>query len=99
MDSSARHVSRPTHSLLTVLTSISCSQHPELLLLLQHHLSLLLLKTISERSAFPPTFRGTRVVFLLLKQFSAKLATEAENFLTLLIKPVVQRLMRLGRGG
>ena len=48
-----------------VLTSLSCSQHPELLLLLQHHLSPLLLKTLSERSSFPLTLRGTRVVFLL----------------------------------
>ena len=55
---------------------------------MQHHLSPLLLKTLSERSAFPLTLRGTRVVFLLLKQFSAELATEAEVFLTLLIKLV-----------
>jgi hypothetical protein len=48
----------------------------------------MLLKTLSERSAFPLTLRGTRVVFLLLKQFSAELETEAEVFLTLLIKLV-----------
>jgi len=75
-------------SILAILTSLSYSQHAELLLLLQHHLSPLLLKTLSERSAFPLTLRGTRVVFLLLKQFSAELATEAEVFLTLLIKLV-----------
>ena len=81
-------MSLPAHSILAVLTSLSCSQHPELLLLLQHHLSPLLLKTLSERSSFPLTLRGTRVVFLLLKQFSSELATEAEVFLTLLIKLV-----------
>jgi Guanine nucleotide exchange factor in Golgi transport N-terminal len=32
--------------------------------------------------------RGTRVVFLLLKQFSAELVMEAEVFLALLIKLV-----------
>lgn len=63
-------------------------QHPELLLLLQHHLCPLLLKTLSERSNFPLTLRGTRVVFLLLKQFSLELETEAEVFLMLLIKHV-----------
>jgi len=38
--------------------------------------------------AFPLTLRGTRVVFLFLKQFSAELATKAEVFLNLLIKLV-----------
>jgi hypothetical protein len=66
--------------------SLTCSQHSELLILLQHHLFPLLLKTLSERSAFPLALRGTRVVFLLLKQFSSKLETEAEVILTLLIK-------------
>jgi len=80
----------PAHSILAVLTSLSCSQpeHSEVLLLLQHHLSSLLLKTLSERSAFPLTLRGTRVVSLLLKQISSELATGAEVFLMLLIKLV-----------
>ncbi len=63
-------------------------QHDELLLLLQHHLCPLLLKALSDRPSFPLTLRSTRVVFLLLKQFSAELSTEAEVFLTLLIKIV-----------
>ncbi|KAF8260132.1 hypothetical protein EI94DRAFT_1749458 [Lactarius quietus] len=63
-------------------------KHSELLLLLRHHLSPLLLKTLSERSTFPLTLRGTRVVFLLLKQFSSELSTESEVFLMLLIKIV-----------
>ncbi|KAK7679003.1 hypothetical protein QCA50_017947 [Cerrena zonata] len=61
-------------------------QHPELLLLLQHHLCPLVLKALSDRPSFPLTLRSTRVVFLLLKQFSSELKTEAEVFLMLLIK-------------
>lgn len=63
-------------------------QHFELLALLRHHLCPLLLKTMSDRPIFPLTLRSTRVVFLLLKQFSVELITEAEVFLTLLIKVV-----------
>jgi hypothetical protein len=55
-------------------------------LLLQHHLSPLLLKALSERPLFPLTLRSTRVVFLLLKQFSAELDTESEVFMMLLIR-------------
>jgi hypothetical protein len=69
-----------------VLKSLSCSQHSELLLLLQHHLFPLLLKTLSERSAFPFGLRGTRVVFLLLKQFSSELETGAKVILALLVR-------------
>ena len=36
--------------------------------------------------SFPLTLRRTRIVFLLLMQFPAELATEAEVVLTLLIK-------------
>ena len=36
---SARRVSPPAHSILAVFTSLSSSQHPELLLLFQHQLS------------------------------------------------------------
>ncbi|PCH34907.1 hypothetical protein WOLCODRAFT_27538 [Wolfiporia cocos MD-104 SS10] len=61
-------------------------KHDELLLLLQHHLSPLLLKALSDRPSFPLTLRATRVVFLLLKQFSLELKTESEVFLMLLIK-------------
>jgi len=61
-------------------------KHSELLPLLQHYLFPLLLKTLSERSAFPLALRGTRVVFLLLKQFSSELEKEAKVILTLLIK-------------
>ncbi|KAI0690366.1 hypothetical protein BC835DRAFT_1365030 [Cytidiella melzeri] len=63
-------------------------KHDELLLLLQHHLCPLVLKALSDRPSFPLTLRSTRVVFLLLKQFSAELSTEAEVFLMMLIKIV-----------
>jgi hypothetical protein len=75
-----------TCMLAVVLKSISCSQHSELLLYFQGHLFPLLLKPLSKRSTFPLALRGTRVVFLLFKQFSCKLETEAEAILTLLIK-------------
>ncbi|KAG6810738.1 hypothetical protein H0H92_010542 [Tricholoma furcatifolium] len=61
-------------------------KHPELILLLRHHLCPLLLKALSDRPVFPLTLRCTRVVFLLLKQFSMELTTESEVFLILLIK-------------
>ncbi|KAF9010067.1 hypothetical protein BDQ17DRAFT_1273776 [Cyathus striatus] len=63
-------------------------QHPELVLLLRHHLCPLLHKALSDRSQFPLMLRCTRVVFLLLKQFSNELRTEAEVFTTLLIRLV-----------
>ncbi|KAJ7026944.1 hypothetical protein C8F04DRAFT_1008614 [Mycena alexandri] len=63
-------------------------KHTELVLLLQLHLCPLLLKALSDRPLFPLTLRCTRVVFLLLKQFARELETEAEIFLTLLIKIV-----------
>ncbi|KAJ7752413.1 hypothetical protein DFH07DRAFT_520905 [Mycena maculata] len=63
-------------------------RHTELVLLLQLHLCPLLLKALSDRPLFPLTLRCTRVVFLLLKQFALELETEAEIFLTLLIKIV-----------
>ncbi|KAI0933226.1 hypothetical protein AcV7_004756 [Taiwanofungus camphoratus] len=63
-------------------------KHTELLLLLKHHLSPLLLKALSDRPSFPLTLRATRVVFLLLKQFSLELKTEAEVFLMFLIRMV-----------
>ncbi|KAJ3522926.1 hypothetical protein NM688_g8802 [Phlebia brevispora] len=61
-------------------------KHTELLLLLKHHLCPLLLKALSDRPSFPLTLRSTRVVFLLLKQFSSELTTEAEVFLMLMIR-------------
>lgn len=64
-------------------------RHAELLTLLPHHLCPLLLKCLSERPAlFPLALRATRVVFLILKQFSSQLTAESEIFLMLLVKVV-----------
>ena len=60
------------------------------MLLLTHHLCPLLLKALSDRPLFALTLRCTRVVFLLLKQFSFELQTEAEVFLMLLIRLVAE---------
>ncbi|KAF8879578.1 guanine nucleotide exchange factor in Golgi transport N-terminal-domain-containing protein [Infundibulicybe gibba] len=65
-------------------------KHGELILLLQHHLCPLLLKSMSDRPVFPLTLRCTRVVFLLLKQFSFELIAEAEVFLMLIIKIIAE---------
>jgi len=62
----------------------------ELLLLLQHHLCPLLLRALSERPLFPLTLRCTRVVFLLLKQFSLELQTETEVFSMLIIRLITE---------
>ncbi|KAG9008257.1 hypothetical protein FRB94_013617 [Tulasnella sp. JGI-2019a] len=63
-------------------------KRPELLMLLRHNLCPLLLKSLSDRPLFPLTLRSTRVVYLLLKQFSAELETEAEVFMMFLIRVV-----------
>ncbi|KAG1789692.1 uncharacterized protein HD556DRAFT_1433599 [Suillus plorans] len=63
-------------------------KHAELLMLLQHHLCPLILKSLSDRHAFPLILRCTRVVFLILKQFSFELETEAEVFLMPLIRMI-----------
>ncbi|KAF9484605.1 hypothetical protein BDN70DRAFT_825412 [Pholiota conissans] len=61
-------------------------KHPELVLLLRHHLCPLLLKSLSDRPQFPLLLRCTRVIFLLLKKFSLELQTEVEVFLMMLIR-------------
>jgi Guanine nucleotide exchange factor in Golgi transport N-terminal len=66
-----------------ILKSFSCSQHSETLSYSYYHPTPPL---CSERSAFPLALRGTRIVFLLLKQFSSELETDAEVILTLLIR-------------
>ena len=45
---------------------------------------------MSDRPIFPLILRCTRVIFLLLKQFSAELSTEAEVFLMLLIRVITE---------
>jgi hypothetical protein len=46
-------------------------------LLLQHHLYPLLLRTLSDRSAFPLALRRAHIVLHSLKQISSELETEA----------------------
>ncbi|KIJ91398.1 hypothetical protein K443DRAFT_115078 [Laccaria amethystina LaAM-08-1] len=65
-------------------------KHEELIMLLQHRLCPLLLKALSERPMFSLILRCTRVVFLMLKQFSLELKTEAEVFLMLLIRMITE---------
>lgn len=48
------------------------------------------MKTMSDRPVFPLILRCTRVIFLLLKQFSGELTTEAEVFLMLLIRVITE---------
>ena len=55
-------------------------------LLLQHHLYPLLLRTLSDRSAFPLALRSTHIVFHSLKQISPEFETEATVIRTILIK-------------
>ncbi|KAG2129622.1 hypothetical protein DEU56DRAFT_741289 [Suillus clintonianus] len=76
------------HELFRKATHSNVRQHSELLMLLQHHLCPLILKSLSDRHVFPLTLRCTRVVFLILKQFSFELETEAEVFLMLLIRMI-----------
>jgi hypothetical protein len=53
---------------------------------LQHHLFPLLLRTLSECTAFSLAVRNTRVIPLLLKEISSEIETEVEVTLTRLIK-------------
>ncbi|KAF8340513.1 uncharacterized protein EI90DRAFT_3279123 [Cantharellus anzutake] len=86
--------SLPKTFALELIESVLANYHSmfrkrsELLLLLRHHLSPLLLKALSDKPIFPLTLRSTRVVFLLLKQFLELLETEGEVFLMLFIKVI-----------
>ncbi|VDB92020.1 unnamed protein product [Peniophora sp. CBMAI 1063] len=63
--------------------------HAPLLLLLRAHLCPTLHRALAaEKPGFALTVRATRVVFLLLKQFSRELEAEAEVFLVLLTRSV-----------
>ncbi|GAA5943397.1 Mon2p [Sporobolomyces koalae] len=90
--------------------------HPELLLVLRAHLCPLLIRFLSSPPptstscssiaasapfSFPLTLRLTRVVFLLLKQFSDLLTLESEVFLTMFVRIVTPApgLSDQGEGG
>jgi Guanine nucleotide exchange factor in Golgi transport N-terminal len=75
------------------IRDLYASSHPQILLLFTAFRGLTLITTPplpsapqNERSAFLLAPGGTRIVFLLLKQFSSELKTDAEVILTLLIK-------------
>ncbi|GAA5982776.1 hypothetical protein JCM10908_006780 [Rhodotorula pacifica] len=85
--------------------------HPELLLVLRAHLCPLLIRFLSSPPqstltssttfaySFPLTLRLTRVVFLLLKQFSDLLTLESEIFLTMFVRVVGPGDRGEGEGG
>ena len=87
------------------------AQHPELLLVLRAHLCPLLIRFLSSPPqstltssttfaySFPLTLRLTRVVFLLLKQFSDLLTLESEIFLTMFVRVVGPGERGEGEGG
>ncbi|BGO96049.1 hypothetical protein NBRC10512_005991 [Rhodotorula toruloides] len=85
--------------------------HPELLLVLRAHLCPLLIRFLSSPPhsalssstsftfSFPLTLRLTRVVFLLLKQFSDLLTLESEVFLTMFVRVIGPGDRGEGEGG
>ncbi|PWY98795.1 hypothetical protein BCV70DRAFT_232833 [Testicularia cyperi] len=64
------------------------STHPELLYLLRSKTCPLLIKTLSEPPAFPVYLRLMRILFLLLRQFSADLVLEVEILMSILLRSV-----------
>lgn len=95
------------------LADLDCGprQHPELLLVLRAHLCPLLIRFLSSPPhhtlssstsfafSFPLTLRLTRVVFLLLKQFSDLLTLESEVFLTMFVRVIAPGDRGEGEGG
>ncbi|KAK4704567.1 hypothetical protein P7C70_g1641, partial [Phenoliferia sp. Uapishka_3] len=82
--------------------------HPELLLVLRAHLCPLLIRFLSSPPStpasngpfsFPLTLRLTRVVFLLLKQFSDLLPIESEVFLSMFVRVIGPGDKGDGEGG
>ena len=73
-----------TRMLSVVLEILSCSQYSEHLIIFRHHP----FHPASQNA--PRALYGIRVTFLLLKQFSSDLDTEAEAFLTLLTRRVAR---------
>lgn len=60
--------------------------HPELLSSLRQSTCPLLLKALSEKPSFPSTLRYMRLLFVLLRQFSADLIVETEILLSILLR-------------
>ncbi|CAO1627360.1 unnamed protein product [Parajaminaea phylloscopi] len=62
--------------------------HPELLSTLRQSTCPLLLRALSEKAGFPSTLRHMRLLFVLLRHFSADLVPETEILLGILLKVV-----------
>ncbi|CAO1629340.1 unnamed protein product [Jaminaea pallidilutea] len=61
-------------------------RHPELLHTLRRDTCPLLMKALSEKGSFPITVRYTRVLSVLLSQYSAELVLETEVLLSVLLR-------------
>ncbi|CAO3644476.1 unnamed protein product [Cunninghamella echinulata] len=76
-------------------------EHKELSSLLRERVCPMIIKTFSEKHDFPQTMRLTRVVYILIKQFSELLVTQCEIFLSMFIKilepenPLWQRVLAM----
>ncbi|CAO3586280.1 unnamed protein product [Absidia cylindrospora] len=76
-------------------------KHKELSSLLRERVCAMIIKTFSEKHEFPQTMRFTRVVYILIKQFSEILVTECEIFLSMFVKilepenPLWQRVLAM----
>ncbi|ORX54448.1 hypothetical protein DM01DRAFT_1035596 [Hesseltinella vesiculosa] len=76
-------------------------EHQELCSLLRERVCPMIIKTFSEKHEFPQTVRLTRVVYILIKQFSQLLVTECEVFLSMFVKilepenPLWQRVLAM----
>ncbi|KAI8354550.1 guanine nucleotide exchange factor in Golgi transport N-terminal-domain-containing protein [Choanephora cucurbitarum] len=61
-------------------------EHKELNAILKERVCPMFIKNFSEKSEFPHTMRLTRVVYILVKQFSELLVMECEIFLSMFVK-------------
>lgn len=61
-------------------------EHKELSAILKERVCPMFIKNFSEKNDFPQTMRLTRVVFILIKQFSEILVMECEIFLSMFVK-------------
>ncbi|UZJ55194.1 hypothetical protein CBS101457_004514 [Exobasidium rhododendri] len=62
--------------------------HPELLFCLRQSTCPLLIKAFNEQAVFPTTLRLMRLLFVLLRQFSAELVVEVEVLMSILLRCV-----------
>ncbi|KAI9254748.1 hypothetical protein EDC94DRAFT_678828 [Helicostylum pulchrum] len=61
-------------------------EHKELSAILKERVCPMFIKNFSEKNEFPQTMRLTRVVYILIKQFSEILVMECEIFLSMFVK-------------